>query len=212
MKKLVVTIVFFLSVISIFAQDTAKAKSLLDEVSANIKSYDTLYIEFSNSLVNTEEDVSQVTKGNASLKGDLYVVNLLGVTTVFDGKKVYSINPEDEEVNISDPDEDVFTPAQFFSFYEEGYNFELDKEVTHNGRKIQYVKLLPIDSDSDFKYVLLGIDTKTKHIQNIIQKGKNGTDITLTITSFKTNLELSKKLFEFNKSKYEEKGFIINQL
>lgn len=211
MKKLTIVFSLFLA-ISSFAQESLKAKELLDEVSTKIKSYKTLYIEFSNSLDNTEENVHQVTKGNASLKGDLYLVKLLGMTTIFDGEKVYTINPDDEEVNISEPDEDAFTPAQFFSFYEEGYNFELDKVETLNGRKLQFVKLLPIDTDSEFNYVLLGIDNKTKHIQKIIQKGKNGTDITLIITNFKSNIELTNKLFEFNKNKYEGKGYIINEL
>jgi outer membrane lipoprotein-sorting protein len=211
MKKYIVLITFFLG-ITIFAQDTLSAKELLDEVSTKIKSYESLYIEFSNSLDNDAENVHQLTKGNTSLKGDFYVVNLLGMTTVYDGKKVYTINPEDEEVNIADPDEDVFTPAEFFSFYEQGYAYELDKTETLNGRKLQYVKLSPIDSDSEFKYVLLGIDSKTKHIQKIIQKGKNGTDYTLIITSFKPNLELPDKLFNFDKSKYEAKGYMINEL
>ncbi len=211
MKKYIVLITFFLG-ITIFAQDTLSAKELLDEVSTKIKSYESLYIEFSNSLDNDAENVHQLTKGNTSLKGDFYVINLLGMTTVYDGKKVYTINPEDEEVNIADPDEDVFTPAEFFSFYEQGYAYELDKTETLNGRKLQYVKLSPIDSDSEFKYVLLGIDSKTKHIQKIIQKGKNGTDYTLIITSFKPNLELPDKLFNFDKSKYEAKGYMINEL
>ncbi|MCF6350209.1 MAG: outer membrane lipoprotein carrier protein LolA [Flavobacteriaceae bacterium] len=211
MKKYIVLVTLFLGIIT-FAQDALEAKKILDEVSTKIKSYESLYIEFSSSLDNNAENVHQITKGNTSLKGNLYVVNLLGVTTIFDGKKVYTINPEDEEVNITDPDEDIFTPAQFFSFYEQGYAFELDKTENLNGRELQYVKLSPIDSESEFKYVLLGIDSKTKHIQKIIQKGKNGTNYTLIITNFKSNLELSAKLFKFDKSKYEAKGYMINEL
>ena len=36
------------------------------------------------------------------------------------------------------------------------------------GRKIQYVKLIPIDSNSEIKNVLLGFDVKTNHIDNLI--------------------------------------------
>lgn len=209
MKKIITVLALFIG-LSSFAQD--EAKNLLDEVSSKMKDYKTLYIEFSNSLDNKEENVHQVTKGNTSLKNDLYQVNLLGTTTIFDGKKIHTILPEDEEVNIADPDEDVFTPAQFFSFYENGYNYELGEIKTLNGRKLQSVILAPIDNKSDFDYVVLGIDTKTKHIKRIIQKGKNGTDITILITTFKTNIALSDKLFQFDKNKYEAKGYLINEL
>ena len=57
-------------------------------------------------------------------------------------------------------------------FYEDGYYFEMDESrLIGNGqfrKKIQYVKLLPINSKSEIKYVLLGIDIKTKHIYNLI--------------------------------------------
>ena len=213
MKKVIVLIVLFIGINQSFGQDKAKAKSLLDEVSTKMTSYKTLYIEFKNVLENTEENIRQETKGNASLKGEKYTVNFLGTTTIFDGNKNYLINPEDEEVNITNPeDSDEITPAKFFSFYKEGYSFSWDILQNVNGRKIQFVKLMPIASDSEMKYVLLGIDNKTKNIYKLIQVGKNGTNYTLTILKFKTNLDLPDKLFKFNRSKYENDGYIINDL
>ena len=83
------------------------------------------------------------------------------------------------------------------SFYEDGYSYSLDIEQNVKGRKIQYVKLIPIDSNSEIKHILLGVDANTKHIFNLIQIGKNGTKTTLTVNSFKTNQPLSKSLFTF---------------
>ena len=203
--------VLFIGINQSFAQD--KAKQLLDEVSNKMTSYKTLYIEFKNVLENEEEQIRQETKGNASLKGEKYTVNFLGTTTIFDGNKNYLINPEDEEVNISNPeDSDEITPAKFFSFYKEGYEYSWDILQNVNGRKIQFVKLIPIASDSEMKYVLLGIDNKTKNIYKLIQVGKNGTNYTLTISKFKPNIDLPNKIFEFNKNKYESEGYIINDL
>jgi len=73
-----------------------------------------------------------------------------------------------------------------------------------------FLKLTPIDTDSEIKQVLLGIDAQTKHIYNLIEVGKNGTKTTLTVNSFKTNEPISKTLFTFDKSKY--KGYYINKL
>lgn len=209
--KRFIAVLLILFATQVHAQN--KAKTLLDQVSNKMKNYKTIYIEFSNSLNNKVENVHQTTKGNASLQGEKYVVNLLGVTTIFDGNKMITINPEDEEVTISDVDEeDDFSPAKFFTFYKEGYRYEMGKEVVKNGRKLQYVRLIPIDSNSDFSQVILIVDSKTKHIQELIQKGKNGSDITLKINQFKSNIDLPSELFTFDKKKYEDKGYLINEL
>ena len=63
---------------------------------------------------------------------------------------------------------------------------------------------------NEIKNVLLGIDIQTKHIYNLIESGKNGTKTTLTVNSFKTNETLSKSLFTFDASKYED--YYINKL
>jgi len=213
LKKATLLGVLFLSVTMSFAQGSAKAKTLLDEVSKKMNSYENSYIEFRYSMDNEKEDVHQETKGNASLKGDFYSLNYMGTTQIFDGKKIYTIMDEDEEINISDPDEEEdVTPAKLFSFYKKGFTYEWDIVQNVAGRKIQYVKLIPIDSKSELKYVLLGIDSKTKNIYKVIQNINNGTKISITITKFKSNIEMSDKMFQFDRKKYEDAGFIINDL
>ena len=146
-------------------------------------------------------------------EGEKYLLNVLGITRIYDGKTLYTINPEDEEVTISShntEDENSVSPSKMLSFYKEGYTYAMDIVQDVMGRKIQYVKLIPIDTNSEIKEVLLGIDAKTKHIYNLIEIGKNGTRTTLTVNSFKTNEPISKSLFKFDKGKY--KNYYINKL
>lgn len=197
------------------SQVDVKAQKLLDEVSEKMNNYENIYVEFNYKLHNAEEEVNQETRGNVTLKDDLYNVNFLGVNQLYDGKKVYTIISEDEEVNISDADaEDVetLTPSKFFSFYKNGFTYSWDKLDNMNGRKIQYVKLIPIDSNSEISSVLLGVDVKTNHIYRLIETGNNSTVTTLTITKFKTNQPLSGKLFLFDETKYKKEGYLINRL
>ena len=194
-----------------FAQN--KAKTLLNQVSQKVKSYSNISIEFKYVLENTSEKIKQETKGDVTMQGDKYKLNILGITRLFDGKKLYSISSEDEEVTIStetNDDEGAITPSKMLSFYEDGYTYAMDIEQNINGRKIQLVKLTPIDSKSEIKYILLGIDIQTKHIYNLMQIGKNGTKTTLTVNSFKTNEPLSKSLFTFDANKY--KNYYINKI
>ncbi|MGB5417546.1 LolA family protein [Algibacter sp.] len=210
MKKFLTVLLITLSVSS-FAQNNAKA--LLNEVSAKVKTYDNISLDFKYTLENLSENIKQETKGDVVMQGDQYRLNILGITSLFDGKTLYNISTEDEEVTITsniDPENDLIAPSKMLSFYEDGYTYKLDIEQNINGRKIQYVKLTPIDSNSEIKNILLGIDAQTKHIYNLIQVGENGTKTTLTVNSFKTNEPLSKTLFTFDGNKY--KDYYINKL
>ena len=213
MKNIIVVIALVLSG-SLFAQNSsADAKALLDEVSAKVKSYDNVSIDFKYVLQNSEENINQETRGDVIMEGDKYVLNILGVTRIYDGNTLYTISPEDEEVTISSEnteDENTITPSQMLTFYEAGYSYAMDLVQNVGGRNIQYVKLTPIDSNSEIQQVLLGIDIKTKHIYNLIDLGSNNTKTTLTVNSFKTNEPLSKTLFIFDETKYSD--YFINRI
>lgn len=212
MKKLLFLFLSTIFTLTTYAQD-AKAKALLDEVSTKAKNYKNISIDFKYVLENTEENIKQETRGDVIMEGEKYRLNILGITRIFDGQNLYSISPEDEEVTVSkasSEDQNTITPSKMLSFYEDGFTYKMDIVQNVQGRKIQFVKLTPIDSSSEIKYVLLGIDNKTKHIYRLIEIGKNGTKTTLTVNSFKTNETLSKSLFTFDQEKY--KDYYINKL
>ena len=197
---------------SIQAQDK-KAKDLLDQVTAKVKSYNNIAIDFKYSLNNSRENINQDSKGNVTMKGNQYVLNFMGVTKIFDGKKTYTIVPEDEEITIStvnEKDDNAITPSKMLTFFNTGYKYNMDILQNVKGRKIQYIKLVPLNSRDQRKEVLLGIDVQTKHIYNLIEVGKKGTKTTLTVNSFKTNQPLSKNQFTFAGSKYP--NYYINKL
>ena len=204
-------IVLFITLITT-AQDK-KAKDLLDDVTAKVKSYKNIVIDFKYTLNNTKENINQDSKGNVTLEGNKYCLNFMGVTKIFDGKKIYTIIPEDEEVTISsanDDDEKSITPSKMLTFFNSGYKYTWDIPQNIKGRKIQYIKLVPIASKDKIKEIFLGIDVQTKTIYNVIQIGKNGTKTTLTVNSFKTNQPIPKNQFTFVASKYS--GYYINKL
>ena len=212
MKTLASIALFILISFNLQAQDK-KAKDLLDQVTAKVKSYDNIVIDFKYALNNSKENINQESKGNVTMKGNMYVLNLMGVTKIFDGKKIYTINPEDEEVSISklnEKDDHAVTPSKMLTFYNSGYKYTWDIKQNVKGRQIQYVKLVPTSAKDQRKEILLGIDIQTKNIYNLIEMGKNGTKTTLTVNSFKINQPLSKNQFTFEASKYPK--YYINKL
>ena len=194
------------------AQDK-KAKQMLDEITAKIKSYDNISIDFKYSLNNSKENISRDSKGSVILKDNMYYLNFMGVTKIYDGKKTHTIVPEDEEITITkqdDKDNTAITPSKMLTFFNTGYKYNWDILQDIKGRKIQYIKLIPTNTKDQRKEILLGIDVQTKNIYNLIEIGKNGTKTTLTVNSFKTNQPLSKNQFIFVGSKYP--NYYINKL
>ncbi|RRO25631.1 LolA family protein [Flavobacteriaceae bacterium 14752] len=195
------------------AQNDPKAEKLANEVLDKVKSYDNISINFSYTLENISEQLKEETRGEVYVEGNKYRLNLMGTTQIFDGSKLYTIIPADEEINISSvnsQDDTTITPSKMLTFFEDGYLYKWDIQQNQNGREIQYIKLIPIDSNAEYKNILLGVDKYTKNISNLIYSMNNGTRTEIKISSFKPNEPLSENIFKFDKSKYP--GYYINEL
>lgn len=213
MRKQIVFLLFT-SVLSIQlnAQDTKAAQKLLNEVSTKIASFETMTFEFDYVLENRQENIKQETNGSVTVSGDLYKLFFLGAEQLFDGKKTYTIVPENEEITITSVEEteDIgINPSKLLYFYKEGYAFQWDIKQNVMGRTIQFIKLVPTEKNKDVDYLLLGIDTVKKTIYRLIEIGSNQTRTTLTISNFVPNVKLTSNFFEFDVSLYPD--YYINQ-
>lgn len=205
--------IFFISNFFLFlslciqAQTPEAAKKLLDEVSKTISGFQNLTFDFTYVLENRQENIRQETKGSATISGDFYKLNFLGNEQLFDGEKTYTIIPENEEITISSLEDDNdfgINPSKLLVFYKEGYAFQWDIKQNVKNRIIQFVKLIPIEENKDLKYLLLGIDLKTKTIFRLIEITTSQTRTTLTLKNLKTNMTLRPDFFDFDVSKYPD--------
>lgn len=205
--------IFFISNFFLFlslciqAQTPEAAKKLLDEVSKTISGFQNITFDFTYVLENRQENIRQETKGSATISGDFYKLNFLGNEQLFDGEKTYTIIPENEEITISSLEDDNdfgINPSKLLVFYREGYAFQWDIKQNVKNRIIQFVKLIPIEENKDLKYLLLGIDLKTKTIFRLIEITTYQTRTTLTLKNLKTNMTLGTDFFDFDVSKYPD--------
>ena len=189
----------------LFAQGPEQAKYLLNQVSAEIKKQKNLRFEFQYVLESKEEDIRQETEGKVTLAGNQYKLEFLEVIQLFDGDKIYTIVPENEEITVSAPEESEtisINPTQLLNFYEEGYGYEWDIRQKVMGRNIQFVKLIPTEENVDVQYLLLGIDIAKNSIYKLIEIGNNKTSTTLTIKNQEKNITLPPDFFEFNSAEF----------
>jgi outer membrane lipoprotein-sorting protein len=210
---------YILSVFMVFAfakaataQD-AQADKLLKEVAQKFKSYDNVSFTYKGNFRNPKSGTDMDVQGDAKMAGQKYNVNFLGTTYIFDGKKQFAVNSEDQQVTISKVitnGNQMITPSNILTFYEKGYTKKWDIIQNEGGRKIQFIKLTPIKSNSEYKSVLLGIDVNTKHIKKAIITENSGTVATFTLKSLKTNEPLPRSSFTFDASQYQ--NWVIQEM
>lgn len=197
-----------------FSQNGEEAKKLLEDVTAKMKSYDNIYIVFDYVLENKEADVEQIFDGDVTLQGENYIVSLFDTTIIFDGDFSYTIVPENEEVNIVKTDgnnKEAISPSNLLTFYKSGYTFSSGEKKNINGKQIQFVDLVPIDSNSDIISVEVGIDKKNLHIYSVREIGNNDTHTIITVRNLKTNQKLEQNTFTFDEQKYKDENYTINR-
>ena len=189
-----------------FAQKIdAKAKTILDAVSANYKAKKNTYFKFtygtgSGKISKTETGIFYSTPSQ-------YKLNIMGNEQIFDGKKVYNISKEDQEVTIAKPNgsEKALSPINYIDEYKNGYT------VTYSGKSgaLDKITLVPVKNNG-IKNVVLYINTPKKQIAKIAQTSTENDLAVITVTQYKENQSISSSTFSFDKNKY--KNYLITEL
>ena len=201
--------IILLSINNIYSQIDLKAEELLKRVSFNIDNAKNYSINFSYQL---DDNINQLTNGSVIISKDNYFLDFMGIKQICDSSFIYTIVPENEEVMISEiskEDPQTISPSKILNFYRQGYTIELDESKNENNFKIQYIKLIPIDSNSDVSHLYLGINSNY-NIYKVIEIGKNKSKTIFKVNKILYNIDLEKDIFTFDKNKYE--GYYIERI
>ena len=211
LRKLLATALIPLSV---FAQSDEKSKAILKEVSTTNSAYKDISVSFSYTLENKEAKVNDTRDGSLTLAGNKFHLQLMGQDIYSDGKIVWYVMKDDQEVHIKSIEdfkgETELDPANFFSQYDKGFKSQFHSDETKEGKSLSVVDLFPEDpGKKPYSRIRMGIDKKTNHIVYSKTFGKDGTDYLLQIKSMKTNSGIPTTAFVFSQESFEKKGFDV---
>lgn len=212
MKKNLLILILIFS-LNVNAQNDPRAENLLSNVSEKIDKAESYRIDFKYTLENKLEGINQDADGTVTIQDDNYLLNFMGITQICDGTSIYSIVPENEEViisNIEESEDQTIKPSKLLNFYREGYLILWDKLHSDFNKKIQFVKLIPSNSEADINYLLLGIDISNNTISKLVEIGKNKTKTILNVNSIIFDPVFEQDIFIFNENNYE--GYYIEKL
>ena len=186
-------------------QTDAKAKAILDNVSKVTKTYKTIKLSYSLSITSPgNSPINQ--KGEAYLKGDKYFIKTPDQSIFSNGLKVWTLIQSDNECYVSDVDEeddDFIKPSKLLRIWEKGFTYKYSKEMDYKGKKVHEIFLYPKDKkNSKYHTIILKIDKVKNQVVHVHVKGKDGTHMKYSLTSFEKNISIPDSKFIFNKAKY----------
>ncbi|UWX61980.1 outer membrane lipoprotein carrier protein LolA [Chryseobacterium oranimense] len=188
----------------------AKAKKILDDITANYNSKKNSYFKFSfGTGVNGQ--VNKTEPGIYYSAGDKYKLKIMDTEQIFDGNKIYNINADDMEVTIAKPNgsSSMFSPINYLTTYRNDYNVIYNGKKNVNGINADFIKLTPIKSNG-IQYVYLFVDSAKKQMVKLEQHGSNKDVAVIAIKEYKENQTLDPNMFVFDKNKF--KNYIITEL
>ncbi|HEY0669321.1 MAG TPA: outer membrane lipoprotein carrier protein LolA [Sphingobacteriaceae bacterium] len=207
-KYAIIALMIAGSVTGALAQNDAKSKAILSEVSKKYKSYDVIKTEFTYTLENPQAKVKETQAGTLYVrsKANKYKVILKGQELISDGKSQWTYLKADKEVQLSEVDNssDALNPAKIFTIYERGFKSLYTGETKINGRVYQNIDLTPTDNKRSFFKVRLRIDKASRQINNAIIFDKNGNKYTYAIKTFTPNVKVSESTFAFDSKKHPD--------
>lgn len=197
---LFVTVIAF-APIKLKAQSAEKkAIALLEDVTAKMKSYKTMKLDFTYSMVNKGQKIKETFKGTLAAKGDKYKLNISEQQVFCDGKTAWTYIKDANEVTINDVtgDDESFTPTKFMTSYGSNYKSKLAEDKGNQ----QVIEMTPIKGRRTLAKVRLTLDKNEKQVKGMQVYDKNGGVFTYNIVRFVTDQPISDSEFTFKASNY----------
>jgi len=151
-------------------------------------------------LTYTEGGKNRTSTGGIVIQGNKYVNKIGGTMIWFNGKTMWTLVEENEEVNVSEPDKDELStnnPYYFIQTYKQDFN----PSLVSNANNIYTVKLTPKKHNEDLQYVILTLakgNYQPKSIQLVMAKSR----MSIVLNTFKVDKKYKSSSFNFNSKSY----------
>ncbi len=218
MNILRVFLTLFCFVSCLYGQDDSRSKKILDELAAIFKTYPSVQVDFSATVVQLQDKSESTYRGKIWLKGNKYKLEIPDYIFYFDGTKLYQYMPEEKEVNVSRPDMDeedeelqLLNPQTFFNLSSKNFKSTLAKESTQYNRKVSEIDLYPLQvKTTKYSRIRLYVEKGTSQMVYLKTFQKDGTQYTLTFSPYDIQKALPDSFFTFNAA--EHPGVLVNDL
>ncbi len=199
MKKLVIASISLFILMQVNAQYDPSALAVLDAMSNKYKDVASFKASFSQKLTNESAGLDETISGEIAVKGDKFVLDVVGQKIYNDGTDVYTYNEDLNEVTISpyDAEESEITLSNVYDLYKNGFKYVL-VETKSNGDRL--IELDPESRDKSYFKIRMTINAKDE-LKSFTVFERTGNKYVYSINSF-TPTPFNDNYFTFDVSKY----------
>ncbi len=191
----------------VYAQTAPLGKEVVNDFSVKMQNLKSLSANFSFTLENLQEKITDTHDGKIVVKGNKYILELMGMEVYYDGETKWQYIKEANEVTISKPTalEGGFfdDPTKLFKNYEKNFKSKYIGEKNEKGREIYELELYPIDLSLPYISLRLQFDKKSLEPVLIRYQGKDGNNYIIKVKKFISNLPLRDERFSFEVKRHK---------
>jgi len=195
----------------LFAQD---ADALLNKLSEKAQSFKAYEIAYTSTLVDLKNDFELSQQGIVQIEGDRFHLDLGDYVIYCDGETVWTFEPEMNECYIDDTEtmkEEGMDPSKLFTVWEEDFRREWMGRASVEGRDCAHINLYA-GTEKAYHTLQIFVDDKALEVVQIVMKGREGSDVTYTVKSFSTTLDVLPGMFTFPAEKHPGVDLIDNRI
>ncbi len=203
MKTIITSFLVFAAIIVNGQVKDTKAIALLDEVSAKTKAYKTIKADFTYTMENKQARINESKSGVLLVSGDKYKLTAAGQTVICDGKTVWTVLKESNEVQVNNLDnkDDAMTPSKLLTSYNQNYKATIIRDKGNTDPNAESIELIP-NVQKNFIKAILTVDKVKKQVKGFKLFDKSGNIFTYKVTKFQTDVPSVPSDFTFDAAKY----------
>ncbi len=200
MRTILTSLIIFSSILAFSQGKDNKAVALLDEVSKTAKSYKSIKVDFTYSMVNAKAKINEGKTGSLLVSGDKYKMSAAGQMVICDGKTIWTYIKESNEVQVNtlENKDDALTPSKLLTSYNTNYK---SKMIKGDNPALESVELTP-NTSKNFTKAILEIDKAKKQVKSFTLFDKSGNTFTYKIKTYLTDTAVTDADFTFDAKKF----------
>ena len=195
------------------AQD---ANALLDKLSTEAKAYGSIEATYISKMEDRVSDFQAEQSGTIFVDGDKYSLDIGDYVIISDGVTIWTYEPAVNDCYIDDADlmaEEGMDPSKLFTIWEDDFKSEWKGVTNINGLSVVQINLYPLEADAKpFHTIQLFIDESALELKRAVVKGREGTDVTYNVLTFKPRAIVPAGTFKFDPSKYPGVNLVDNRI
>ncbi len=194
---------------AVLAQSSTRADKVIQTSKKKFDSAKDVSADFTYTLSNPNMNKPIVKKGQVLFKkNNMYRISFPDVVMVCDGKYIWQLLVDDEELIKTDYTADAMSPENIFNVYKGETKSRYDGEEGGMDK----VTLFANNKTADIWKTELWINKSDKMPGKAKMFARNGSTYEYSMSGIKTNTGISDDTFQLDERKYEDDGLIITDL